>query len=96
MRKINVLQFICPTGFYGAERWVLALNNNLDSKKVRSFLAVTKEANSVLEIVKYFHSDEGRVFEIEAGSRFSLSALGCFMQVKTWPTMTPSKPPFTD
>ena len=75
MRKINVLQFICPTGFYGAERWVLALNNNLDQEKVRSYLAVTKEANSQLEIVKHFRSDEGKAFEIEVNSRFSISAL---------------------
>ncbi len=75
MKKINVLQFICPTGFYGAERWVLALNNNLDSKKVRSYLVVTKEANSQLEIVKHFKSDEGEAFEIEVSSRFSTTAL---------------------
>jgi len=75
MHVINVLQFICPTGFYGAERWVLALNNNLDPKKVRSYLAVTKESNSELEIVKQFKSDEGRAFEVVSGSRFSPSAL---------------------
>lgn len=75
MRKINVLQFICPTGFYGAERWVLALNNNLDPEKVRSYLAVTKDADSQLEIVKQFKSDEGGAFEIVASSRFSLYAL---------------------
>ncbi len=75
IKKINVLQFICPTGFYGAERWVLALNNNLDHDKVRSYLAVTREAGSKLEIVKHFKSVEGRVFEIEIKSRFSFSAL---------------------
>ncbi len=75
MRKINVLQFICPTGFYGAERWVLALNNNIDPEKVRSYLAVTREANSQLEIVNHFKSDEGKAFEIEVNSRFSISAL---------------------
>lgn len=75
MRKINILQFICPTGFYGAERWVLALNNNFDTEKIRSYLAVTKEANSELEIVNHFTSNEGRAFEIEVKSRFSLTAL---------------------
>jgi len=75
MKKINVLQFICPTGFYGAERWVLALNNNLDAEKVRSYLVVISGTNGQLEIVKHFRSDEGKAFEIEANSRFSFSAL---------------------
>ena len=34
-KTINVLQFITPVGFYGAERWVLALINNSDPKLVR-------------------------------------------------------------
>jgi len=75
IKKINILQFICPTGFYGAERWVLALNNNFNQEKVRSYLAVTREENSQLEIVKHFKSDEGKVFEIETTSRFSPAAL---------------------
>ena len=24
-KNLNILQLICPTGFYGAERWILAL-----------------------------------------------------------------------
>ena len=75
MRKINVLQFICPTGFYGAERWILALNNNLDPKQVRSDLVVTKEQDSSLEILNHFRSDEAQAFSIEMNSRFSLAAI---------------------
>ena len=43
-KKINVMQFICPAGFYGAERWILALTKNLDRKKVNCHLAVTHES----------------------------------------------------
>jgi len=76
MRKTNVLQFICPVGFYGAERWVLALANNLDGKKVRCDLAVTKESPiQNLEIVRHFPSGEGKAFEIPLKSRFDLSAV---------------------
>ena len=52
---IKVLQFICPTGFYGAERWVLALAKHLDQSRFESELAITLEANSKdLELVKQF------------------------------------------
>ena len=33
-QPVRVLQFITPAGFYGAERWVLALANNLDHQSV--------------------------------------------------------------
>jgi glycosyltransferase involved in cell wall biosynthesis len=46
MKKINVLQFICPSGFYGAEMWVLAIAKSLDKSRVRCLLAVTKESES--------------------------------------------------
>ena len=75
MRTINVLQFICPTGLYGAERWILALNNNLDKEIVRSDLAVTRENNSQLEISKLFNSLGGRAFVLDMYSRFSISII---------------------
>ena len=42
-RPVNVLQFICSTGYYGAERWVVALANNADRDVVNIELAVTQE-----------------------------------------------------
>ena len=42
-KKRKVLQFICPTGFYGAERWVLALAKHLDPDTTICDLAVTME-----------------------------------------------------
>ena len=44
MKKINVMQFICPAGFYGAERWILALAKNFDRKQINCHLAVTHES----------------------------------------------------
>lgn len=75
MSKVNVLQFICPTGFYGAERWILALNNNLDSDMVRSDLVITKEPGTSLEIINHFKEDGCRAFTIDMNSRFSYSAI---------------------
>lgn len=43
MTAMRVLQFITPNGFYGAERWVWALANNLDPEAVTCDLAVTQE-----------------------------------------------------
>jgi len=77
MRKINILQFICPTGFYGAERWVLALANNLNQTEVRCDLAVTEESDSQqnLEILNHYPNIEGQTFKIQLESRFDLKSI---------------------
>jgi len=43
MRKINVLQFICPFGFYGAEMWILALMKHIYRNEITCSLALTRE-----------------------------------------------------
>ena len=75
MATINILQFITPTGFYGAERWILALNNNLDPEKVRSDLVITIEKDRQHEIIKHFKTGGCQAFEIEMNARFSVSAI---------------------
>lgn len=74
---INVLQLICPTGFYGAERWILALARNLP-EGVRSELAVTRESDaSNLEIVKAFREQElGPAHELPMAHRFDWHVIG--------------------
>ncbi len=75
-RKLNVLQFICPTGFYGAERWILALAKNLPKDLVRCDLAVTLESNSRdLELVKQYRNGFGETFEIPMNNRFDLGVI---------------------
>ena len=74
--KINVLQFICSTGFYGAERWILALAKHLDSTQVRCDLAITLEDNSKdLELVKHYKEKCGEVFEVPMSNKFDLSVI---------------------
>ncbi len=54
-RKLNVLQFICSSGFYGAEMWILALAKNLDKKQVNCSLAITRESDQQnMEIYERF------------------------------------------
>ena len=81
MRTINVLQFITPTGFYGAERWILALDNNLDPEKVKSDLVVTTEKDWQPEIIKHFNAGKCQAFEIEMNTRLSLSAIRALVKL---------------
>jgi glycosyltransferase involved in cell wall biosynthesis len=75
-QQINVLQFICPTGFYGAERWVLALAKHLDPAHIRSDLAVTMEpGQKPLELVKEYKRLNLPCHTIDMTSKFDLSAV---------------------
>jgi len=76
IKKINVLQFICSTGFYGAERWILALAKYLDKTKVRCDLATTLEDDSQnLELVKHYKEKCGETFEIPMTGRFDFKVI---------------------
>ena len=75
-KNINILQFICPTGFYGAERWILALARHLPKDQIRCDLAVTLENNSKdLELVKKYRQYYGEAFEIPMSNRFDISII---------------------
>jgi glycosyltransferase involved in cell wall biosynthesis len=75
-QQINVLQFICPTGFYGAERWVLALAKHLDPTIVRCDLAVTMEpGQKPLELVNEYQKLNLPCHTISMKSKFDLSAV---------------------
>ena len=71
---MKVLQFICSTGFYGAERWVLALSKHLPDS-VSSELVVTLEPGTEeLELVKQFKAI-GKTHHIPMQGRFDLRAV---------------------
>ena len=75
-QTINVLQFICPTGFYGAERWVLALAKHLDPAKVRCDLAVTMEPEQTpLELVNEYQKLGLPCHVINMNNKFDFSAV---------------------
>src|SRR5690554_7348773 len=77
MTKINVLQFITPAGFYGAERWVLALANNIDTAGVNCDLAVTREsADQDLTVAELYPTDSGQqVHYLGMNGRFDLRVI---------------------
>ena len=81
-KSINVLQFICSTGFYGAERWILALAKHLNKDNIRCDLAVTLEQNSQdLELVKQYKINCGETFEIPMSGRFDLTVINRLVQL---------------
>lgn len=79
---LNVLQFICPTGFYGAERWILALARNLDESSINCHLAVTSEpGNKDLEITTQYQTLGKKVFEVPMNGRFDMAVISKLCQL---------------
>lgn len=82
MTKIRVLQFITPAGFYGAERWVIALANNTNYEKVVCDLAVTHESESQdLSVAKYYPEEAGQVHYLKMSGRFDFRVVSQLVQV---------------
>ncbi len=81
-RKIRVLHFICSTGFYGAEKWILALVNNQDNDAVHSELVVTKEAeNQDLALVREYRAMGHPVHEIPMSFKFDVRAVNALAEL---------------
>ena len=75
-KPINVLQFTCPDGFYGAERWILALAKNLDDEIINCGLAITVEPNSEnQEIAQHYRALGKEVIEVGMNSRFDITVI---------------------
>jgi len=82
MKPIRVLQFITPSGFYGAERWVIALANNLDPAEVICELAVTDEGGSQdLSVTEYFPGAPGSVHRISMAGRFDFRGIRRLLEI---------------
>jgi glycosyltransferase involved in cell wall biosynthesis len=82
-QKTKVLQFICSTGFYGAERWILALAKNLPKDSIPCDLAVTLEGNSKdLELVKQYKlQDIGKAYEVPMKHKFDFSVVNKLVKI---------------
>lgn len=75
-KPLRVLEFICPTGFYGAERWVIALAKGLENQPhVQCELAVTRETPEPLEVCTQFSALGLNTHEIPLKHRFDVSAI---------------------
>jgi len=70
----NVLHFICPTGFYGAERWVLALAGQMGGARGRCELAITSEnPEQKFEIFERYPASVGNRHRLEMTGSFDFS-----------------------
>ena len=82
MSQIKVLQFISPSGFYGAERWVLAFANNIDPQRMRCDLAVTRESpDQDLRVADYHPESAGQVHYIDMAGRFDIRSVKALVKV---------------
>lgn len=67
------MQFTCPSGFYGAERWILALGKNMNDPMMPCDLAITLEAdNGHVELAREYSALGKTVHRIKVGGRFDL------------------------
>ena len=72
--RIRVLQYICPTGYYGAERWIVALAKNLDTRAVRCDLVLPVEKGADYEqIIANFPQSGATLFQIPSEGRIDFS-----------------------
>ncbi len=70
-RPINVLHVLSSSGYYGAERWVVALANNLDESEVNCELAVVFDgAGPPSELVENFPAPLADQYHIREGLKF--------------------------
>ncbi|WP_246123324.1 glycosyltransferase [Marinobacter maritimus] len=76
--RLRVLQFITPAGFYGAERWVLALANNINRDAVICDLAVTRESpDQDLSVAEYYpRNEDQQVYYLDMQGRFDFRVVG--------------------
>lgn len=82
MSRINVLQFITPSGFYGAERWVLALANNINREHLVCDLAVSQEGgNQDLTVAELYPGDAGAVHYLPMRGRFDVRVVNQLVEV---------------
>ena len=73
---INVLQFICPSGLFGAEMWILGLAKYLNADEVDCRLAVSYDtAHQNLELSERFRQLGLDAHKIRMSGRFDLRAV---------------------
>jgi glycosyltransferase involved in cell wall biosynthesis len=73
---LKVLEFICPTGYYGAERWVIALAKGCQSlPNITCELAVTQETDSPLEVCHHFKALGLTAHELPMRNRFDTTII---------------------
>ncbi|AFP31141.1 glycosyltransferase [Marinobacter sp. BSs20148] len=73
--SIRVLQFICPTGYYGAERWINALVSANADPTIEYHIAITDEAGSSDEVLKRSALPDACLHRLKMASKFDFLSI---------------------
>ncbi|EJI84220.1 glycosyl transferase group 1 [Alishewanella aestuarii B11] len=73
--SVKVLHLICPTGYYGAERWISALLSVPPSANIEQHLAITEEPGVCDEVLQRCALPVERQHRIAMSSKFDLRAI---------------------
>lgn len=73
--SVKVLHLICPTGYYGAERWVNALVGANDDPNIEYHLAITDEPGASDEVLERTSLAARYHHRVPMGSKFDLRVI---------------------
>ncbi|MFN8645059.1 MAG: glycosyltransferase, partial [Candidatus Binatia bacterium] len=73
---VRVVHFICPTGVYGAERWILSLLAHLDGERVSASVLTLGDKPGTAAAHRHLVERGVRCAHIERGGKLSPSAIG--------------------
>ncbi|MBZ2167679.1 glycosyltransferase [Marinobacter sp. F4216] len=73
--SIRVLQFICPTGYYGAERWINALVSANTDPEIEYHIAITDELGASDEVLTRSGLPDDRQHRLKMSSKFDPRAV---------------------
>lgn len=72
---LTVTQLVCPTGMYGAERWILTLARNLDPRTVSSLVVTLGSKPGARDVHRRFRDAGIESVHVDGGGRLSLAAM---------------------
>lgn len=73
--SIRILQFICPTGYYGAERWINALVSANTDDAIEYHIAITDEPESSDEVLKRSNLPHYKQHRVRMSGKFDMLAI---------------------
>src|SRR5262245_41305710 len=73
--SVTVAQLVCPTGMYGAERWILTLARNLDQRKVSTIVVTLGSKPGARAVHRRFSESGVEAAHVDGGRKLSLASL---------------------
>ncbi len=73
--SLTVAQLVCPTGMYGAERWILTLARHLDRRKVSGVVVTLGATQGAREVHRRFRDAGVEAAHLDGGRTLSLAGV---------------------